>query len=83
MTAKLTCDRCGQKGDLKAYLPKEVITLFPTTYWMLDNLQTWYSVPGVDICPQCFQIYKEKIQDVERKPEGCGAYLIGGAQVSD
>jgi hypothetical protein len=47
MTAILTCDRCNEKVNMKAYLPETAITIFPVTYWMLDKLQAWYSSPSI------------------------------------
>lgn len=64
MTAILTCDKCNEKASMKAYLPSESITFFPTTYWMLDK--PWYSTANIDICPRCFELYKQEIQNAER-----------------
>lgn len=50
---------------MKAFLPETSITFFPTTYWMLDK--PWYSTTNIDICPRCFEIYKQKIEDIERR----------------
>ena len=65
MTAVITCDRCHIQAKMKAYLPEAVITLFPATYWTLDK--AWYSTPNTDICPRCFEVYRQEIQNVERQ----------------
>lgn len=68
MTAIITCDRCNEKANMKALLPDKSITLFPATYWILEGkLQTWYSTPSIDVCPRCFEVYKQEIENTERR----------------
>jgi hypothetical protein len=53
---------------MRTYLPETAVTFFPTTYWMLVvDGKTWCSKPNIDICPRCYEIYKQEIQNTERR----------------